>query len=80
MEETGAGLFLSRYAGRSVFGHQGSIPGYVTVMQHDPECGVTAALTSNVGSGNRFHFYASGLHEVFDQALATALQAVKTQA
>lgn len=79
MEETGAGLFLSRYAGRSVFGHQGSIPGYVTVMQHDPECGVTAALTSNVGSGNRFHFYASGLHEVFDQALATALQDVKTQ-
>jgi D-alanyl-D-alanine carboxypeptidase len=39
-------------------------------MQHDPQWGVTVALTINVVSGDRLSFYASGFHEVFDQALA----------
>ncbi|WP_115421485.1 serine hydrolase domain-containing protein [Ensifer sp. M14] len=73
MRETGAGLFQSSYAGRLVYGHQGSIPGYVTVMQHEPISGLTIAMTSNVGSGYRMSFYASGLHEVLDRAIGIIL-------
>jgi len=73
MRETGAGLFRSSYGGRAFYGHQGSIPGYVCVMQHDPESGMTIAMSSNVGSGNRLSFQASGLHEVVDQAIHALL-------
>jgi len=69
MRETGAGMFRSAYGGRAFYGHQGSVPGYVCVMQHDPESGLTIAMTSNVGSGNRMSFHASGLHAVVDQAI-----------
>jgi D-alanyl-D-alanine carboxypeptidase len=67
MRESGAGLFLSEYAGTGVFGHQGSIPGQVCVMQHIPQSGVSLALTTNTGSGDRGSFYAAGLHDTFDQ-------------
>jgi D-alanyl-D-alanine carboxypeptidase len=70
MREAGAGLFALDYAGRQVFGHQGSMPGYVTLMAHDPVSGASAALTTNTGSGNRLHFYASGLHQAFDEIVA----------
>lgn len=73
MRETGAGLFQSSYADRLVYGHQGSIPGYVTVMQHEPISGLTIAMTSNVGSGYRMSFYASGLHAVLDRAIGIIL-------
>jgi D-alanyl-D-alanine carboxypeptidase len=66
MVETGAGLFASRYGGRILFGHQGGMPGYVTLMQHDPETGISAAITTNTGSGLRQHFYATGIHDVMD--------------
>jgi hypothetical protein len=33
---------------------------------------LTAALTTNTGSGNRLSFYASGLHEVMDAVLTAA--------
>jgi D-alanyl-D-alanine carboxypeptidase len=74
MREGGAGLFALDYAGRRVFGHQGSMPGYVTVMAHDPASGASAALTTNSGSGNRLHFYARGLHEAFDEVIALAAE------
>lgn len=74
LRETGAGLIASEYAGRLVLGHQGSIPGYVTVMEHDPASRLTIAMTSNVGSGNRLTFYASGLHPVLDQAIKIILK------
>ncbi|PWK71577.1 serine hydrolase domain-containing protein [Aminobacter sp. AP02] len=74
MRETGAGLFMSSYADRMAFGHQGSIPGYVTVMQHEPKSGLTIAMTSNAGAGNRLSFYASGLHPVVDQAMRIILR------
>ncbi len=73
MRETGAGLFNSSYGDRAFYGHQGSIPGYVAVMQHDPSSGLTIAMTSNVGSGNRLSFQASGLHPVVDQAIRIIL-------
>lgn len=73
LRETGAGLIASEYADRLVLGHQGSIPGYVTVMEHDPASRLTIAMTSNVGSGNRLSFYASGLHPVLDQAIKIIL-------
>lgn len=73
MRETGAGLFRSSYGDRAFYGHQGSIPGYVCVMQHDPESGLTIAMTSNVGSGNRLSFQASGLHEVVDHVIQDIL-------
>lgn len=73
MRETGAGLFQSSYDGRPFYGHQGSIPGYVCVMQHDPESRLTIAMTSNVGSGNRLSFQASGLHEVVDTVIRAIL-------
>lgn len=73
MRETGAGLFQSSYADRLVYGHQGSIPGYVTVMQNEPKSGLTIAMTSNVGSGYRMSFYASGLHKVLDRAIGIIL-------
>jgi D-alanyl-D-alanine carboxypeptidase len=73
MRETGAGLFQSTYGDRAFYGHQGSIPGYVCVMQHDPESGLTIAMTSNVGSGNRLSFQASGLHPVVDNAIRAIL-------
>lgn len=73
MRETGAGLFQSSYGDRAFYGHQGSIPGYVCVMQHDPESGLTIAMASNVGSGNRLSFQASGLHEVVDRAIRAIL-------
>lgn len=74
LRETGAGLIASEYAGRLVLGHQGSIPGYVTVMEHDPVSRLTIAMTSNVGSGNRLSFYASGIHPVVDQAIRIVLR------
>lgn len=73
MRETGAGLFLSAYAGRQTFGHQGSIPGYVSVMQHHRDSGTSAVLLTNTGSGNRLSFQASGLHDAFDRILEAAL-------
>ena len=73
MRTTGAGLFESDYADRSFYGHQGSIPGYVSVMQHDPLSGLTIVMTSNVGSGNRLSFQASGLHLVVDDAIRIIL-------
>ena len=76
LRETGAGLIASEYAGRLVLGHQGSIPGYVTVMEHDPASRLTIAMTSNAGSGNRLSFYASGIHPVVDQAIEIILQEV----
>jgi D-alanyl-D-alanine carboxypeptidase len=42
-------------------------------MQHDPVSGLTIAMTSNVGSGNRLSFQASGLHPVVDQAIGIIL-------
>jgi len=72
MRETGAGLFALDYAGRLTFGHQGSMPGYVTIMAHDPVSRASAALTTNTGSGNRLHFYATGLHQVFDTIMTLA--------
>ena len=38
-------------------------------MLHDRAHDLTAALTTNTGSGNRLSFYASGLHEVMDVVL-----------
>lgn len=73
MRETGAGMFQSAYADRAFYGHQGSIPGYVAVMLHDPQSGLTIAMTSNVGSGNRLSFQASGLHNVVDSAVGIIL-------
>ena len=73
MATSGAGLFGMRYGGREVSGHQGSMPGYVTVMAHELRSGVSVALTTNSGSGNRFSFYAAGLHEVLDDILTMAL-------
>ncbi|MGI6852210.1 serine hydrolase domain-containing protein [Mesorhizobium sp. 1B3] len=74
LRETGAGLLLSEYSGRLMFGHQGSIPGYVTVMEHDRETGLSIAMTSNVGSGNRISFYANGLHPVLDDVIEIVLR------
>ncbi|WP_018429198.1 serine hydrolase domain-containing protein [Hoeflea sp. 108] len=76
LRETGAGLIASEYAGRLVLGHQGSIPGYVTVMEHDPVSRLTIAMTSNAGSGNRLSFYASGIHPVVDRAIGIILQEI----
>lgn len=73
MRETGAGMFQSSYGDRAFYGHQGSIPGYVCVMQHDPESNLTIAMASNIGSGNRLSFQASGLHEVVDKAIRSIL-------
>lgn len=72
MREAGAGVWAMEYAGRTVFGHQGSMPGYVTVMVHDRGAELTVALTTNTGSGNRLSFFASGLHEVIDAVIAAA--------
>lgn len=74
LRETGAGLLLAEYAGRRVLGHQGSIPGYVTVMEHDPETGLSVAMTSNAGSGNRISFYANGIHPVLDDVIGILLK------
>ena len=65
-----------QYAGRDVFGHQGSMPGYVTVMAHHRPSGITVALTTNIGFGNRLSFYASGLHELVDAILERLLRPV----
>ena len=73
MRATGAGLFQSSYGGRLFYGHQGSIPGYVCVMQHDPRSALTIVMASNVGSGNRLSFQASGLHAVVDRAIGVIL-------
>jgi D-alanyl-D-alanine carboxypeptidase len=73
LRESGAGVWLMRYAGHDVFGHQGSMPGYVTVMVHHRASGVTVALTTNTGSGNRLSFYASGLHGLVDAILGRVL-------
>jgi D-alanyl-D-alanine carboxypeptidase len=75
MRESGAGLFALEYADRQTFGHQGSMPGYVTVMAHEPRSGASAALTTNTGSGNRLHFFATGLHVAFDEVVALAADA-----
>jgi D-alanyl-D-alanine carboxypeptidase len=74
MRQGGAGLFALEYAGRLVLGHQGSMPGYVTVMAHDPLSRTSAALTANTGSGNRLHFFATGLHQAFDEILSLAAE------
>ena len=78
LREAGAGIWLMRYAGHDVFGHQGSMPGYVTVMVHHRGAGVTVALTTNTGSGNRLSFYASGLHglvdAIFERLLGPAIK------
>ena len=66
LRESGAGVWLMPYAGRDMLGHQGSMPGYVTVMAHHRPSGITLALTTNTGSGNRLSFYASGLHGLVD--------------
>jgi D-alanyl-D-alanine carboxypeptidase len=73
LRESGAGVWLMRYASADVFGHQGSMPGYVTVMVHHRRAGVTVALTTNTGSGNRLSFYASGLHGLVDAILGRVL-------
>jgi D-alanyl-D-alanine carboxypeptidase len=67
IREAGAGLFLSSYAGRELLGHQGSVPGYVSLMLHDAETAINYALLTNTGSGNRLCFQASGLHTVMDE-------------
>lgn len=56
-----------------MFGHQGSIPGYMTVMPHDRVSGLSVAMTGSVGSGNRLSFQASGLHLVIDDVVKTLL-------
>jgi D-alanyl-D-alanine carboxypeptidase len=66
LRESGAGVWLLPYAGRDMLGHQGSMPGYVTVMVHHRPSAITLALTTNTGSGNRLSFYASGLHGLVD--------------
>ena len=43
-------------------------------MQHEPKSGLTIAMASNAGSGNRLSFYASGLHPVVDQAMRIILR------
>jgi D-alanyl-D-alanine carboxypeptidase len=48
------------------------MPGYVTVIAHEPVSGASAALTTNAGTGNRLHFYATGLHQAFDEIVALA--------
>jgi len=73
LRESGAGIWLMRYAGHDVFGHQGSLPGYVTVMVHHRPSGLTVALTTNTGSGNRLSFYASGLHGLVDTIMGRVL-------
>ena len=50
LRESGAGIWLMRYAGHDVFGHQGSMPGYVTVMVHHRPSEITLALTTNTVS------------------------------
>jgi D-alanyl-D-alanine carboxypeptidase len=72
---SGAGVWLMRYAGHDVLGHQGSMPGYVTVMVHHRPSAITVALTTNTGSGNRLSFYASGLHALVDTILERVLRA-----
>ena len=74
LRESGAGVWLMHYAGREVLGHQGSMPGYVTVMAHHRRSGITVALTTNTGSGNRLSFYASGLHGLVDAILERLLR------
>jgi D-alanyl-D-alanine carboxypeptidase len=73
LRESGAGIWLMRYAGHDVFGHQGSLPGYVTVMVHHRPSALTVALTTNTGSGNRLSFYASGLHGLVDTIVGRVL-------
>jgi D-alanyl-D-alanine carboxypeptidase len=70
MRESGAGVFLANYGNRQLLGHQGSVPGYVSLMQHDPASGVSYALLTNTGSGNRTSFEASGLHGAMDEIVA----------
>lgn len=67
MIKAGAGVFESSYGGRLTIGHQGSVPGYVSVMQHDPASGVSVAVATNVGSGDRLSFQAAGLHPLVDE-------------
>ena len=74
LRESGAGVWLMHYGGRDVYGHQGSMPGYVTVMAHHRPSGITMALTTNTGSGNRLSFYATGLHGLVDSLLERLLR------
>lgn len=73
LREAGAGIWLTRYGGYEMLGHQGSIPGYVTVMVHHAESGVGVALCTNTGSGNRLSFFASGLHGLVDAVVERVL-------
>jgi len=73
LHASGAGVWQMRYAGRDLLGHQGSMPGYVTAMVHHRPSGITVALTTNTGSGNRLSFYASGLHGLMDAILERVL-------
>lgn len=70
--QSAAGLFISCYGERELIGHQGSVPGYVSLMQHDVETGISYALLTNTGANNRLSFYASGLHNVMDQLVVAS--------
>jgi len=77
LRDSGAGVWLMHYAGRDLLGHQGSMPGYVTVMAHHRPSAITVALTTNTGSGNRLSFYASGLHGLVDAIVERLLAPVR---
>ncbi len=68
MLRSGAGVFESTYGERLTIGHQGSLPGYVSVMQYDPVSGIAVAIATNIGSGDRLSFEAVGLHALADDA------------
>jgi len=46
------------------------MPGFLTLMRHDLEAQLTAAITTNVGCGLRQHCYATGIHAVMDALVA----------
>ena len=50
------------------------MPDYGTVIAHHRRSGITVALTTNTGSGNRLSFYASGLHGLVDAILERLLR------
>ncbi len=66
LSEAGLGIFGMTYGDRLLLGHQGGLPGYVTVMGHDPGAGISYAISANTGSGNRLSHYATGIHAVLD--------------
>jgi hypothetical protein len=44
--------------------------GYVTIMVHESQSDVTAAITTNADSGNRLAVYFTDLHQALDETLA----------